>query len=305
MPCFRPLSGYQRRGGGFTLRVDESNGNKMQVPCGYCEGCRLDNSRQWAVRCMHEARMHEHNQFVTLTYNDKHLPAYGSLVPEHMTNFFKRLRKEVSEKIRYFYCGEYGSNYDRPHYHALIFGLDLPDRYPWEVRNGHTYYRSALMEKLWSKDGQPRGFVTVGDVSFESAAYVARYILKKAGKNHAGKVVRPESINLATGEIMLHPEYARASRGRGDNRGLGHSWYQRYGWTDCHANDEVVHDGKVFKPPRYYDKLLEETDREKYLELKERRKKNVKVETPSRLADREFCLAQRLNRLPRDLENAI
>ncbi|MEO5355656.1 MAG: hypothetical protein H7835_21005, partial [Magnetococcus sp. XQGC-1] len=91
---------------------------------GQCVGCRLERSRQWAIRVMHEASQHEHNCFITLTYNDDNLPANGSLNYRHFQNFMKRLRKYYVEfTVRFYMCGEYGENFARPHYHACIFAI--------------------------------------------------------------------------------------------------------------------------------------------------------------------------------------
>ena len=97
------------------------------VPCGRCMGCRLEKSRQWAVRCVHEAKFYEDNCFVTLTYAPEHLPKDGSLNRKHVQDFIKRLRRRLDDrKIRVFYCGEYGDKLRRPHYHLCLFNCDFP-----------------------------------------------------------------------------------------------------------------------------------------------------------------------------------
>ena len=151
------------------------------VPCGQCIGCRLERSRQWAIRCVHEASLHTDNCFITLTYSPDCLPSDGSLNHDDFQKFFKRLRKHIApKKIRYYMCGEYGedlqqpSKLGRPHFHACLFGLDFDDKQLYIVRDDVKLYTSATLEKIWGK-----GFVTIGDVTFESAAYVARYIAKK------------------------------------------------------------------------------------------------------------------------------
>lgn len=182
MPCYHPLDAW---------RPDPSTGSKklifsynakhchspkpdLQVPCGQCVGCRLERSRQWAIRCVHEASLHQHNCFITLTYADEHLPPNNSLVYEHFQLFMKRLRKKYGEGIRFYMCGEYGENFGRPHFHACLFGHNFPDLKLWKTVNKQKLYRSAELETLW-----PFGHSSVGTVTFESAAYVARYILKK------------------------------------------------------------------------------------------------------------------------------
>lgn len=147
-----------------------------EVPCGRCIGCRLDYSRMWAIRCVLELSECDCSSFVTLTYDDEHLPPGSKVSKPTLQKFLKRLRKLVYPKeVRYFACGEYGSRTLRPHYHLIIFGHDFPDRYKWSSKNGNAYYRSPSLEKLW-----PFGQSLVGDVSFNSCAYVARYVMKKS-----------------------------------------------------------------------------------------------------------------------------
>jgi hypothetical protein len=141
--CYKPLLGYRaaerNEQGKRPLVFNPSQGlvdMPIKVACGQCIGCRLERSRQWAIRCVHEASLHEHNSFITLTYNDENLPADGSLDVRHWQLFMKRLRKRHGSGIRYFHCGEYGSKHRRPHYHACLFGLDFPDKKLWMMRNG-------------------------------------------------------------------------------------------------------------------------------------------------------------------------
>jgi hypothetical protein len=128
MACTRPLNAYQMPSG--KIFFTPSRGAKfIQLPCGQCIGCRLAHSRDWATRCVHEAHMHDHNCFITLTYSPENLPEGGTLVRKHFTDFMKRLRKALAVddiSIRFFGCGEYGSKLERPHYHAIIFGYDFP-----------------------------------------------------------------------------------------------------------------------------------------------------------------------------------
>lgn len=244
---------------------------------------------------MHEASMHEHNQFVTLTYKDEELPQYGSLKKKDFQDFMKKLRKK-HPGVRYFHCGEYGDEYQRPHYHALLFNLKLDDRIPFREINGNTYFRSPELEKVWGK-----GHVTIGAVTFKSAAYVARYIMKKQSGDHAGKCAVHHGVDTSTGEIMLTPEYATMSL----KPGIGQSWYEKYGWSDCHAHDYVVMDGKRIKPPRYYDALLERRDPEILEKIKaSRRDKRDTDVSPERLEVREKVKTAQTGKLIRTLENA-
>lgn len=129
----------------------------------------------WAVRIVHEAQMWPQNSFITLTYRPEDLPQGGSLNVEHYQLFMKKLRaRNTGHKIRFFHCGEYGEKLSRPHYHAILFNYDFPDKKVFSEKNGNTIYTSELLEDIWGK-----GFCTIGDVTFQSAAYVARYVMKK------------------------------------------------------------------------------------------------------------------------------
>src|SRR5688572_7925162 len=128
------------------------------------------------MRCMHEASLYPQNAFVTLTYDDAHIPPGGRLDYPEFQRFIKRLRKDFApSRVRFYMCGEYGSLYHRPHYHACLFGIDFEDRlYAATLPSGAKSYTSDRLSRLW-----PLGFSSVGDVSFESAAYVARYCVQK------------------------------------------------------------------------------------------------------------------------------
>ena len=183
MPCYHPLSAFQCVDGSIVFYESKRHDTvkSLFLPCGQCVGCRLERSRQWAIRCMHEAQMHEKNCFITLTYDDAHLPGDRSLHYRDFQLFIKRLRKRYpGRRIRYYMAGEYGENFGRPHWHACLFGIDFDDKSLWKRTSANSLlYRSADLELLW-----PFGYSSIGDVTFESAAYVARYIMKKVtGKN--------------------------------------------------------------------------------------------------------------------------
>lgn len=233
MACYHPLPGWfgrERSTSGkrpVVFRLSEGYKDRpVFVPCGRCIGCQLERSRQWAVRCMHEAGLHDASCFVTLTYSEDKLPYRGSLEPKHFVDFMKRLRSRLGE-VRYFQCGEYGEQLSRPHHHALLFGLRFPD----EVRRGKTS-TSALLEELWG-----HGYCVIGDVTFESAAYVARYALKK--------VVGAHALSHYGGRL---PEYCTMSR----RPGIGASFVDKYG-PEVYRDDSVIVRGTECKPPRYYD----------------------------------------------------
>lgn len=151
----------------------------FMVPCGRCIGCRIARTREWAIRCLHEASLHEKNCFLTLTYSPDFLPCSGSLVKKDLQNFLKRLRFQLgNRKIKMFGCGEYGSKSFRPHYHLILFGVGPDER--------------DLFDKCWSN-----GFITVGSVTYDSCKYVAGYVQKKLyGKDASeyGDMVAPYMV---------------------------------------------------------------------------------------------------------------
>lgn len=151
-------------------------------PCGQCIACRLNKVRDWTIRLMHEKKMHDKAVFLTLTYAPEHLPENGTLVKEDLQLFMKRLRKHVG-KVRFFACGEYGEQYQRPHYHLIIFGIDAENIVfkgkKWDFKK-HGYW---LNSPLWKN-----GTMFIGDVSYGSCRYVASYVNKKLlGKDAARK----------------------------------------------------------------------------------------------------------------------
>ncbi len=193
MACFGPLKGWPskkltpsgKRQVVFNISQAYTD-RPVNIPCGQCIGCRLDKSKQWAIRCVHEASLYDNNSFITLTYNTEHLPEDRSLEVRVFQLFMKRLRKRFGTKIRFYACGEYGDQNGRPHYHACLFNHDFQDKKLWKRGKDPSLdlYRSADLEKLW-----PYGYSSIGEVTFQSAAYVARYIMKKiTGPKGGGEI---------------------------------------------------------------------------------------------------------------------
>lgn len=208
---------------------------------------------------MHEADLHEENCFGTLTYDREHLPRYGSLQRRDFQKFMKRVRRSVEpKKVRFFHAGEYGDRNGRPHYHFLLFGHAFSDRVA--IRDGAIpLYRSESLEALW-----PAGVSSVGELCFESAAYVARYVMKKV--DQVGRK-KKYNVDSETGEMVeIQPEYATMSRG-GPGRGLGFGWFEKYG-DEVQRHDSIVVDGKEVGVPRYYDNLLAARDEVSAAEVK-------------------------------------
>lgn len=302
MTCYRPLKGVRGdkpgKSGKFPLIVKPASytGAAIDVPCGRCIGCRIDHSRMWALRCHHEASLYVQNSFLTLTYSPEFLPAFGSLVKSDLQKFFKRLRKFGGSGIRYFACGEYGEQLSRPHYHVCLFNFDFADRKVWSVRGGVRLSVSDSLARLW-----PFGFSTVGDLTYESAAYVARYCMKKVTgdlkESHYTRLV-PE-----TGELVeISPEFVLMSR----RPGVARAWYDRFS-SDCFPSDYLTVNGRRHKVPRYYSSLYEQHDVFAHWDVKQRRRESAKAHvldnTPSRLAVREQVTRAQLSVLKRSFEN--
>lgn len=209
---------------------------------------------------MHEAQLHESNCFLTLTYDDQH--AKPSLQHSDFQKFMKRTRRRFSPaRARFYMAGEYGEQFGRPHFHACVFGIDFNDKTYWSKSpGGERIYRSKTLEELW-----PYGFSSIGRVTFQSAAYVARYVMKKVTGQMADAWY--ERVDTTTGEIIrLTPEYNRMSL----KPGIGANWLSRFK-PDVYPRGKVIINGKEAKPPRYYDKLYKQTDPNAYLELQDTR----------------------------------
>lgn len=217
--------------------------NKIELPCGRCLNCKIAKSKEWAIRCCLESTQYLHNWFITLTYDELHVPKNGLVSKDEFQRFMKRLRKEFGEGIRFFGCGEYGSRSGRPHYHLIVFNCFIPDLYKWSV-NGDTgdfYYRSPRVEKCWKL-----GNVMIGEVTFASCAYVARYVSKKV-----------DSIDKD------HQPFLLMSR----RPGIGAAYFDE-NLFQVYNTDKIYQDVQgqtIHKPPRYFDYLLSK----KYPELLE------------------------------------
>lgn len=298
MPCYHPLRAFQKREGGrLCFQPPSGIAKQLLVGCGQCIGCRLERSRQWAIRCVHEAQMHEHNSFVTLTYDDAHLKSL-SLDYRDFQLFCKKLRKRLG-KFRFYMAGEYGSKYSRPHFHACLFGVDFVDKsYLRTTGSGSKLFSSKLLADVWNN-----GYCSVGTVNFESAAYVARYVLDKVydgNKFH-------EIINPDTGEVFRRvKEFSRMSLGTSKDKlgGIGKSWLQKFG-ADVYPHGKVVSNGVEVLPPRYYDNIYKLEDAIGYAAMVDRRRKSAdrqwEDQSPKRLLVKEKVKLAQLDMLSRDL----
>lgn len=268
MPCYRPLQAFYTPPGdggdvgslSFGMGRAGSGAREVSLPCGCCFGCRASRALEWTVRCHHESKLHELSIFVTLTYDDDHLPPYASLRKRDVQLFLMRLRKaHYPAKLRYFLSAEYGDTTFRPHYHALLFGVDFPDKKRIGGSGDRTEYRSDSLDEIWGL-----GSCVLGSVTSESAAYVAGYVYKKqAGVSHY------ERLDQDTGEVVsVEAPFSLMSR----KPGIGADWFRRY-CSDYFPADSAILGGKEVKVPRYYMKLAEAEG----LDLSDVRKKRIEA----------------------------
>lgn len=314
----------------------------LKLPCNQCTGCRLRRSAEWATRCLHESKQHHYNSWITLTYDDEHLPGKyntgiihpytgqtiysGTLRKTHMQKFYRRTRKTLTNKtegqilhshkpavdylppkgytgqeqrlfglpskpiLRYYYGGEYGEKYNRPHYHACLFGIDFRDKKHVETTTGgFKLYESPTLSQLWTQ-----GRHTIAELTWETAAYTARYIMKKITGNN--KKQHYEKIDKETGEIItLEPEFNDMSR----KPGIGHDWLQQW-YKDVYKKEQsgVRIRGNLTQPPRYYDKLYKNIHERHYEYIKLQRdldaRENWKNTTPARLQAEEIITNRKI-----------
>lgn len=255
------------------------------APCGMCQGCKTDRRKEWAIRLEKESKYYDHNYFLTLTYDDSNIiiPKYwamsetgeviynpgtwrGTLSKYHCERFIRSLKEHFRTKynhtgMKYYIVGEYAS---RPHYHAIL--LNCPE-IPLEVigknKQGQTYYTNEKIAKIWNK-----GFITIGNVTWDSISYVAGYVNKKRfGK----KAIHDHDI---LGRI---PEFAHMSNG------IGKKYYEE-NREKIYENDEIINaKGQSLKPPVYYDRLLEKDDPELLRAIKQKREKISAYETDKKI----------------------
>lgn len=277
MACYHPLKAIQIPGETINHKPRyrivpyyTETDNFIEIPCGQCIGCRLKYSRMWADRCLAEATLHEQSYFVTLTYDNDHLPynidketgeisKYPTLSKRDVQLFMKRLRKDYKyeNKIRFFLAGEYGSQTARPHYHLIIFGLRLDDTILYKRTSlGFNLYNSEFINSIWGK-----GHVVIAEVTWETCAYTARYIMKKQTGTSSEKY---KTLNII-------PEFTLMSR----KPGIAKEFYEqnkldflRYGGTDI----STPKGGRKIHNTKYFDKFLEL----EYPEEKEQKKILVK-----------------------------
>lgn len=296
MTCYHPIPAWREPHGGVVF-YDKGGYDRCDVPCGKCLGCRTRRAQDWSVRCFHESQLYERNCFITLTYARDNCPPGFSLDHRDWQLFMKRMVVRANP-VRFFMCGEYGPVNLRPHYHAILFGMDFTDRKPQGVsKSGEEYFKSARLEQLW-KLGQ----CSVQDVSLQSISYCTRYIIDKVETTDADELYTHID---ADGVITPRkPEYCAVS----NRPGIGQRWFEKFG-KDVVRGDYVVLEGHKFAVPKYYDKLMRRgaAPALRMDEIEFGREKRAKAawsdNTDERLAVREVVHSARVRNLKREMKD--
>lgn len=258
-----------------------------RINCGQCLSCRINHAKMWSERCLLEAQYWESTLFVTLTYNDKHLPFNGlnpTLRKKDFQDFMKRLRKKLDYKVSFFASGEYGGRSKRPHYHAIIFGLSLPDMQVHKVKKSYNLYTSKFLEDVWGK-----GFCIIGVCNSLTTAYTAQYTLKKSKVvKLRGNVSDIEDFltedlygqyrlcdhDLLKQQGVIENEFSLMSR----RPAIGKRFFDEH-MKDIIDNDRI--DGCELKHIRYFDKLIEKVSPQDLKRLKMERISNAEALRPT------------------------
>lgn len=297
---------------------------EAEVPCGKCLECTKRDMKGWTARALCEHSMHDCSCFVTITYNDEFLPDDAGLCRSEVKAFTDRLRTEIKRKyngrkIVIFGCGEYGGNpgdpvktpEGRPHYHLCIFGFDFPDKTIFKMSDsGFPLYRSSFLERIWSRDGAPKGFCTVQNLEFGDMAYCAGYVDKKALKKAtaAKRYETPEAAQNYCGSVYFGKYVCSMKDGvfrEAEFRifptrpALGRNWLDKY-FSDAYPSGFIVIDGKKFTVPKYFDKIAKERNPEMFDKVKQERREKallrVDENTPERRAVREELLRLKIEK---------
>lgn len=265
--------------------------NETKIGCGQCIGCRLEYSRQWANRITLEAKKYKPNEcwFLTLTYDDEHVPIGQAvnqktgevkqsltLNKEDLTLFMKRLRYYYQyhynhDGIRFYAAGEYGDTTKRPHYHICIFNMPIHTELIRVKENelGQRIWTNKEIEKLWGK-----GFIAIAHQSWETAAYTARYMLKKQ---------KGQDSEWYYKSLGIIPEFTQMSR----KPGIAREYYDENS-RKIYENDEIIlrKGEKTYqiKPPRYYDKLYDIDNHDMMEEIKLNRRLNAAIREKNELS---------------------
>lgn len=261
-------------------------GTAKIIPCGQCLECRLNYAKNWAARCEVESYYHENNHFITLTYDDEHVPVINKITGEiyrglknpidyynynkhyevlnlfkkDVQDFLKRLRDwakrynlydDAKEGLRYFYCGEYGTDKHRPHYHLIVYGLKIPDLEYKYSKKGYMHFVSDMIDKIWGN-----GLVDIGGVDYKSCQYVARYIVKKQKGKTGKEWYHEQGLNREFVNMSLKPA-------------IGLKYYEEHREEIYNIDMIYLKEGRKQKPPKLYDLKEDAKQLEKELGIDE------------------------------------
>lgn len=263
--CTRPTKAFEEKEAGLRPCFDFSRALKeglrpIELPCGTCPECCKDYYTQWATRGSRELMEWPHSVFITLTYDNKHLPKDKSLDKRDLQLFIKRVKKHFgstkSNPIRQIYCGEYGTQTNRPHYHAILFNCEFNDKkFHRRTEQNHNVYTSATLTTLWGK-----GFAEFGEAQPSSVAYLFKYILKKKSRKEKRK---PHFIEVDGITYEVAHEFIESSRNPGIGAFMRDSQSLKKGY--------LIVDGVKKKLPKYYMEALKKTSPEHYEKIKDQR----------------------------------
>lgn len=311
MPCYNPLIRIEtqqkiiKKNGELTNKaiiINETEfintlKNKIpkeyiqKIPCGQCIGCRLEYSRQWANRITLETKKYkpEESWFLTLTYNDENVPIKtvknektGEIIQgctlnkKDLQNFLKKLRRHYEyhynhTKIRFYAAGEYGEKTKRPHYHLCIFNMPIfTENKKYKINEmGQTIWTNEEIEKIWGK-----GFITLGKITWDTASYTAKYMLKKQKGPDAKWFYKSQA---------KEPEFTLMSR----KPGIAKEYYDK-NKEKIYENDEIIipkRDRSLkIKPPKYYDRLYDIENHDMMEEIKLNRRINAEEKEKTKLS---------------------
>jgi hypothetical protein len=288
MPCYFPRPGKAnpaQNGKWVSLDKAPHHWEDLTISCNQCLGCRLRRGLEWTTRNTAESYMHDEQCFITLTYDDENLPHNRSLNYTHFQKFIRSLRDDNKRKtIRYFGVGEYGDNFGRPHFHALLYGHEFKDAKKLKGTNLNT---SEELSARWLN----RGYVSIGEVNFETASYVSNYVQKKVLGKNKNEHYGVQWLNKTTGE--LHDIKYTNTVPTPDNQdyfwkrqpeksfmslkpGIGMPFYDKYKHDIFQYNkDGFHHEGKLLKPPKIWSGKYELQYPNEFQPIKEKREQHM------------------------------
>lgn len=297
MRCTSPKTVWTNPDGGrpiFNLWSGVSPGREFLIGCGRCLGCQLDRSSSWATRATHEARYFDRNCFVTLSWRDEAMPSNPAEARYELRKFQARFRAEFGAGKRFFGCMELGERFSRPHAHFIVYGEDFKEacRPLGSSKSRNPLWTNPVLDRIW-----PFGFAWVGEFTSDSAAYVARYVVKKAGQPAVVSLAHPVTGELADWPTVYRPFYPLRPA-------LGVRFLEEFSedvWSGLRARG-----GARVPTPRAYSKRLKVVDPDRYEQLVEDRiqamtaKRDVSEESPQRMEAKAEVMRAKLNFFTRE-----